>query len=126
MTKPMHNKQTLVIEDYCQSRIKPQLIRDVKTEAILVFARTILERFFKKIDNKEMQIALDEDNDTNYVYTTLTNLLKDLEQSVVSVDYLIELTYNASKYPQILELQKIRKQEEPLILYYDTLAKKCR
>ena len=39
----------IVLNTNCKNRIKPKLIRDVKTEALLVFARTALERFFAKM-----------------------------------------------------------------------------
>ena len=34
----------------CTARIKPSLLRDVKTEALLVFVRTALERYFEQIE----------------------------------------------------------------------------
>lgn len=32
----------------CKNRIKPLLLRDVKTEALLVFVRTTLEDYFNQ------------------------------------------------------------------------------
>jgi len=124
MVKKMEDKQVLVIDDYCEHRIKPKLIRDVKTEAILVFARTALERFFKKFDKEDTELVLENEECTDYVYGSLRNLLKDLQKHVVNVDYLIELIQNAKKYPQSIELRRVAKYEEPLIVYYDAMAKR--
>ena len=35
----------------CKNRVKPKLLRDIKTEALLVFIRTTLEQSFQQIDN---------------------------------------------------------------------------
>jgi hypothetical protein len=124
MTKKMEEKKVLVINDYCEKRIKPNLIRDVKTEAVLVFARTALERFFNKLDTEDIKIILGQKEDTEYIYSSLRELLKDLQKYVVNVEYLIELIQNAKKHPNSLELKQLAKYEEPLINYYDTMAKR--
>lgn len=124
MTQVMKEKKVLVINDNCKQRIKPKLIRDVKTEAVLVFARTALERFFYKLDKEEIELSLGDQENTKYVYEELREFLKDLQECVVNVEYLIDLVQNAKKYPQSFELRQLAKYEEPLINYYDTLAKR--
>lgn len=124
MIKSTEEKNVLVIDDYCECRIKPKLIRDVKTEAVLVFARTALERFFEKLDQKDTQLLLGDEETTNYIYGSLRDLLKDLQKHVVNVEYLIELIQNAKKNPRSVELRQLAKYEEPLIDYYDTMAKR--
>ncbi len=111
-----------MIEDNCtKKRIKPRLLRDVKTEALLVFSRTALERFFQRVDNDEWQPVVGTDDDTIYIYDTLRNLKDKLQECVVNVDYLMNLVQSAKKYP---ELKSLAKFEEPLITYYDAMAKK--
>ncbi len=125
MSKPLVKEETrkvLTINDNCQCRIKPKLIRDVKTEAILVFARTALERFFLKIEKEN--IAFDEDKRVEQFYQTLQSMLNDLQAYVVNVDYLMQLMQYAKAYPKSMELKQLAKYEEPLILYYDAMAKK--
>lgn len=124
MVKKMEDKKILVINDHCESRIKPKLIRDVKTEAVLVFARTALERFFNKLENDNAELLLGSKEDTRYIYGSLKELLKELQKHVVNVEYLIELIQNAKKYPGSLELRQLAKYEEPLINYYDAMAKR--
>lgn len=117
-------KQIITINDYCQFRIKPKLIREVKTEAVLVFARTALERFFAKLDQDDTQIQSQKDEKVEYLYQTLRALLKELQIYVVNVDYLMDLMRHAKQYPLSMELRRIAKYEEPLILYYDSMAKR--
>lgn len=124
MVKKMEDKKVLVINDYCKERIKPKLIRDVKTEAILVFARTALERFFDKLDKNDIKLVLGNEDDTKYIYGSLRELLNDLQTHVVNVEYLLELIQHAKTHHDNLEIRQLAKYEEPLITYYDTMAKR--
>lgn len=108
-----------LINDNCKNRVKPVVLMDVKTEALLVFARTALERYFAQIDDAQYKPVVGTDNDTEYVYGTLRNLLVDLQDSVVNVDYFMKLTQESKKSPQLRELAKY---EDPLISYYDVMA----
>lgn len=111
------------VSNNCINRIRPSLLRDVKTEALLVFARTALERYFAGLHESKMEAALVASEETAYVYSTLRKLLTHLQACVVNVDYLINLVQSAKKYP---ELNVLTKQEEPLIAYYDIMAQKVR
>ena len=59
----------------CKNRVKPKLLRDIKTEALLVFIRTTLEQSFYQIDNNDYDFILNNDEDKKYTYTTLRRLL---------------------------------------------------
>lgn len=112
--------KNIIINTNCKNRIKPNLIRDMKTEALLVFARTALERFFEK--NKDLAFAkLGTIEETKVVYATLWDLKQKLQDTVVNVDYLINLTKNARTE---VGLKNLLKFEEPLITYYDAMAKR--
>lgn len=124
MVKKMEEKQILTINDCCENRIKPQLIRDVKTEAILVFARTALERYFTRFEQDSSNLSLFNEDDTSYVNNALRELLNDLQKYVVNVEFLVDLVRDAKKNPSNLSLQKLAKYEEPLITYYDSMAKR--
>lgn len=108
-----------LIDDNCKTRVKTLLLLDRKTEALLVFARTALERYFAKIDEVEFKATVGTDSDTSYVYDTLRNLLVKLQESVVNVDYFMLLMQGSEKYPQLRELVK---HEDSLIHYYDVMA----
>ena len=118
-TTPMDISE--IIDDHCQKRIKPQLLREVKTEALLVFARTALERYFERLEEIDYSPSVGTDEDSVYIYDTLKSLRDDLQTCVVNVDYLINLVQGVQKYPQ---LSKLYQQELPLIEYYDVMARK--
>ncbi len=112
---------TTEVQNCCNNRVKPTMLSGVKTEAILVFARTALERYFKHIKELKYTPKVGNEEDTKYVYETLKNLNDKLQECVVNADYLISLVQGAKVN---LELRKLAKFEEPLMNYYDTMAHK--
>lgn len=108
-----------LIQDNCKNRVKAVLLVDIKTEAILVFARTALERYFLQINEAKFNATVGTDSDTIYVYDTLRRLLVNLQESVVNVDYFMKLVQESKKCSQLKELAKY---EDPLIKYYDIMA----
>ena len=103
----------------CKNRVKPKLLRDIKTEALLVFIRTTLEQSFYQIDNNDYDFILNNDEDKKYTYTTLRRLLVLLQDTVINSTYLRSLIENSHKN---LTLKMLTKKEEPLMVYYDTLV----
>ena len=104
----------------CKNRIKPKLLRDIKTEALLVFIRTTLEQSFYQIDNIGYSFELGNDKDKELVYSSLKKLLEQLQDTVINSTYLRSLIENAHKNAT---LKLLAKKEEPLMIYYDTLIK---
>ncbi|MDD4329500.1 MAG: hypothetical protein PHD79_06050 [Aliarcobacter sp.] len=104
----------------CKNRVKPKLLRDVKTEALLVFIRTTLEQSFYQIDNIGYSFELGNDKDKELVYSSLKKLLEQLQDTVINSTYLRSLIENAHKNAT---LKLLAKKEEPLMIYYDTLIK---
>ena len=104
----------------CKNRIKPKLLRDIKTEALLVFIRTTLEQSFYQIDNIGYSFELGNDKDKELVYSSLKKLLEQLQDTVINSTYLRSLIENAHKNAT---LKLLAKKEEPLMIYYDTLVK---
>jgi len=109
------------VSNNCKNRIKPTMLSGVKTEALLVFARTALERFFQHIDEHELQPQVGSKEETEYVYSALRDLNVKLQDSVVNADYLINLVQRAKQHP---ELKSMAKVEEPLMNYYDVMAQR--
>ena len=103
----------------CKNRVKLKLLRDIKTEALLVFIRTTLEQSFYQIDNNDYDFILNNDEDKKYTYTTLRRLLVLLQDTVINSTYLRSLIENSHKN---LTLKMLAKKEEPLMVYYDTLV----
>ena len=104
----------------CPNRIKPKLLRDVKTEALLVFVRTTLEQYLKSIEDGAYYFELSTKEDNDFIYNTLKNLLYNLQDTVINSSYLRSLIENAHKNSTIKILAK---REEPLMVYYDSLVK---
>lgn len=103
----------------CPNRVKPKLLRDVKTEGLLVFARTALERYFEKVDEVNFTPKVGSEEDTVYVYDTLRFLRDELQKHVVNANYLVKLVEDAKVQPF---LRQLAKYEEPLMNYYDVMA----
>ena len=114
------NMSGVKIEGDCPNRVKPTMLNGVKTEAILVFARTALERYFLYLEEQKYRPTVGDEEDTRYVYDTLKKLKDNLQKTVVNADYLISIVQGAKVN---LELKKIAKFEEPLINYYDVMAR---
>ena len=104
----------------CKNRIKPLLLRDVKTEALLVFIRTTLEDYFKQTGNSSYYFELGSKEDNQFVFNELKKLLEKLQDTVINSSYLRSLIENAPKHPS---LKVLAKREEPLMVYYDSLVK---
>lgn len=110
----------MLINSNCPNRIRPKLLREVKTEALLVFIRTTLEHSFHEIDTKGYQFLIGSNEDNEYIYLTLRNILKNLQNCVVNSSYLRSLINNSDKN-QVLKI--LAKKEEPLMIYYDSIIK---
>ncbi|MDD2895418.1 MAG: hypothetical protein PHG81_05290 [Aliarcobacter sp.] len=104
----------------CSNRIKPKLLREMKTEALLVFIRTTLEEYFIKLDTEEIKFQIGDDKDIEFISLSLRKLLSNLQESVVSSTYLRSLIANMHKNSA---LKMIAKKEEPLMVYYDSIIK---
>ena len=104
----------------CKNRVKPVLLRDIKTEALLVFCRTTLEDYFNQIDKLGYFFQLGNKEDNEFTTSELKKLLNNIQDTVINFSYLRSLIQNSSKnYSSIA----IIKREEPLIFYYDSLVK---
>ena len=104
----------------CSNRIKPKLLRDIKTEALLAFIRTTLEEYFKELDNGTYYFELSSKEDDEFIYANLKKLVENLEDTVINSTYLRSLIENSNKSST---LKILAKKEESLMIYYNTLVK---
>ena len=102
-----------------KNRIKPKLLREQKTEALLVFIRTTLEQTFKDIENKQAYTQIGSDEDTKYIYDILKTLNAQLQECVVNSSYLQSIIANSTKSAIF---KSIAKKEEPLMTYYNAIV----
>lgn len=104
----------------CKNRINPLLLRDIKTEALLVFIRTTLEDYFRQIEDSDSHFELGSKEDSEFVFNELKKLLEKLQDTVINSSYLRSLIENSHKNAT---LKILAKKEEPLMVYYDSLVK---
>lgn len=112
-------KFLIIMNITCKNRIKPKLLRDVKTEALLVFVRTTLEESFYQIDTVGYNFKLGNDEDNDVVYNSLKELLDKLQDTVINSNFLRSLIENSHKN---VTLKMLAKKEESLMVYYDSLV----
>jgi len=108
------------INPNCPNRIKPKLLREQKTEALLVFIRTTLEQSFEKIEKEEFYLEIGTPEDTQYIYKVLKDLRDKLQECVVNSSYLQSIIANSGKNAVFSMLAK---KERPLMIYYDAIVK---
>lgn len=104
----------------CKNRVKPKLLREVKTEALLVFIRTTLEDYLEKVRSNQIVFCIGSQEENIYINELLKELLYHLQECVVSSSYLRSLIANIHKNAA---LKMVAKQEEPLMVYYDAIIK---
>ena len=97
----------------CPNRIKPKLLREQKTEALLVFIRTTLEQYFKELDKGSITLTIGTVENTQYINQVLEKLLENLQETVVNSTYLRSIVMNSEKN-RVLKM--ILKKEEPLMV----------
>ncbi len=102
------------------NRIKPLLLRDVKTEALLVFIRTTLEQFFKDIDSGAISIQIGSQDDQNEIYNILKTLLSNLQDTIISSSTLRQFVNTPKQNSAMIFLIK---KELPLLHYYDSIVR---
>ncbi|WP_404317277.1 hypothetical protein [Malaciobacter canalis] len=103
-----------------KNRIKTTFLREVKTEALLVFIRTTLSNYFKYIlEDREIEPLLGTKEEVSKVNNHLKELYENLENTIVDSKYLQTLTSLAEKK---IIYRKMLKHEEPLCVYYDAIV----
>jgi len=110
----------MITNNYCTQRIKPKLLREQKTEALLVFIRTTLDPLFQKSETIKVHSKIGTDEDVKYIDESITFLYNNLLKTVVNSTYLQKLIASSGKSQS---LSILAKQEKPLMVYYDSLVK---
>jgi len=108
------------INQNCPNRIKPKLLREQKTEALLVFIRTTLEQYFNDVDSDKVHFQMGSKEDIQILHKNLKMLLDNLQDTVVNSTYLRSVSIMANKNKAIM---LIAKKEEPLMVYYNAIIK---
>ena len=114
------NLSTSILNQLPSQRIKPNFLRDVKTEALLVFIRTTLEQYFKQKTKNDFKSNLGSEEQIKTIEKNLELLFNNLSIHFVNAHYLYTIL-NTTKRTQQLKL--LIKKEEPLMIYYDAIVK---
>jgi len=104
----------------CPERIKPLLLRDIKTEALLVFIRTTLEQFFIDLEKNNICFTMGTVDDNIILHNSLKDLLFKLQKHVVNSTYIRNIIQMSQKNKNFYS---IIKKEEPLMVYYDGIVR---
>ena len=101
------------INPNCLNRIKPKLLREVKTEALLVFIRTTLEQYFKDLDKNKINFQMGSPEDREVLHQSLESLLNNLQDTVVNSTYIRSIIAVSHKSQT---MQLIAQKEKPLMI----------
>jgi hypothetical protein len=100
--------------------IKVKLLREIKTDALLIYIRSVLEELIAKIEKNEYTINLGYSEFNEEIKKNILFLLAKLQQSVLNANELKEIISNEHlKRPN----KRLLPDDEALILYYNTLVK---
>lgn len=100
--------------------IKVKLLREIKTDALLIYIRSVLEELIAKIEKNEYSINLGYSEFNEEIKKNILFLLAKLQQSVLNANELKEIISNEQlKRPN----KRLLPDDEALILYYNTLVR---
>ncbi|HIP13197.1 MAG TPA: hypothetical protein EYG73_10820 [Arcobacter sp.] len=102
----------------CPNRIKPKLLREHKTEALLIFIRTTLEQYFKDLDENKIHFQMGTNDDNEVLENALRWLLAQFQDCVVNSTY-IRSIISSAHISQAMSM--LAKKEEPVMVYYDAI-----
>lgn len=100
-----------------EKRLKPKLLREIKSEALLVFCNTLLTLTSDKIEADSIFYDNRFKKEADQIKISIETLRKELNQSIINEEYFTYLMENKNKkkiYPIFLK-------ELPLIYYTETL-----
>ncbi|MDD2640973.1 MAG: hypothetical protein WCY75_08850 [Sulfurimonadaceae bacterium] len=100
--------------------IKVKLLRDIKTDALMIYIRSVLEEIVSKIDKNEYSINLGYKEFNDEIRNNVLFLLAKLQQNVLNANELkniIIIEQNKRSNTRLLP------DDEALILYFNTLVK---
>lgn len=100
--------------------IKVKLLRDIKTDALLIYIRSVLEEILAKIDKNEYAINLGYAEFNEEIKENILSLLLKLQQSVLNANELKSIIVTEQNKRTN---KRLLPDDEALILYYNTLVR---
>ncbi|WP_419770368.1 MAG: hypothetical protein ACNI3C_00820 [Candidatus Marinarcus sp.] len=102
------------------TKIKLKLLRDIKTDALLIYIRTILEDLIEKINTNEYRLNLGFEEFNEEIKSNILFLLGHLKEAVLNGHELKDIIlYEQNRRTN----QRLIPNDEALILYYNTIVK---
>ncbi|BAK74595.1 hypothetical protein [Arcobacter sp. L] len=100
--------------------IKIKLLRDIKTDALLIYIKTVIEELLENIKNETYKIDLGYQEFNNEIEENIRKLNEELSLTIINA---YELKAFIS-YQQVKNKnQKLLPNDEALIFYYNSLVK---
>lgn len=100
--------------------IKIKLLRDIKTDALLIYIKTVIEKLLENIKNETYKIDLGYQEFNNEIEENIRKLNEELSLTIINA---YELKAFIS-YQQVKNRnQKLLPNDEALIFYYNSLVK---
>lgn len=103
-----------------QPKICIKLLRDIKTDALLIYIKTVIEELLENIENEKYKINLGYEEFNKEIENNIIELNKELDKTIINAYELKSFM----AYQQARQINhKLLPNDEALIFYYNTIVK---
>ncbi len=103
-----------------QPQICIKLLRDIKTDALLIYIKTVIEELLENIENEKYKIDLGYEEFNKEIEKNIIELNKELDKTIINAYELKSFM----AYQQARQVNhKLLPNDEALIFYYNTIVK---
>ena len=97
-----------------------KLLRDIKTDALLIYIKTVIEELLENIKNETYKIDLGYENFNKKIEENIIELNKELDKTIINAYELKSFM----AYQQARQVNhKLLPNDEALVFYYNTIVK---
>lgn len=103
-----------------QPQICIKLLRDIKTDALLIYIKTVIEELLENIENEKYKIDLGYEEFNKEIEKNIIELNKELDKTIINAYELKSfMAYQQARQAN----HKLLPNDEALIFYYNTIVK---
>ncbi|MDD2886780.1 MAG: hypothetical protein PHY66_03185 [Aliarcobacter sp.] len=103
-----------------QPKICIKLLRDIKTDALLIYIKTVIEELLENIEKDKYKIDLGYEEFNKEIEKNIIELNKELDKTIINAYELKSfMTYQQARQVN----HKLLPNDEALVFYYNTLVK---
>ena len=103
-----------------QPQICIKLLRDIKTDALLIYIKTVIEELLENIKNEKYKIDLGYEEFNKEIEQNIIELNKELDKTIINAYELKSFM----AYQQLKQSNhKLLPNDEALVFYYNTIVK---